>query len=382
METLERDYTPKGVRFYYVYKALAHPENSGYVTPFTLEERLMHIQEAERRLDSRVVWLCDTMSNDLSAALGAVQNAELLIDSEMRVAARRSWSDPDELRRDLERLVGKVKNPTRVTDLDMKRQPPPPTVRTGVVPRIEVASRSMRALVVEAKTDDSEMPFYAKLRAEADSAFFRSGAGQLYLGFHLDPLYRVHWNNEVDPLRWEIEVPEGVTVTPSSGVAPAVEEKADADPREFLVDIEGESSEPMKLELFYYACDDANTFCVPAKQAYDIMLERDRFGGTTFRRSRPGGASRFAGGRPGGGGFPGGRGLQGRDPAERSRMMLERFDADGDGKLSKDEAPPPMQERFDSLDTDGDGFLTPKEMAAMRGPFRGGSRGGPGGARP
>ncbi len=369
METIERDYTPKGVRFYYVYKALAHPEHNRYVAPVTLEERLMHVKEAERTLGSRVQWLCDTMSNDLSAALGGARNAELLLDSEARVVARRGWSDPDELRKDLEKLVGRVKKPTQLADLDMKVQPPPPVVATGIVPRLEVPSRSMRALVVEARTGDSEIPFYAKLRAEADADFFQTGEGQLYLGFHLDPLYRVHWNNEVDPLRWEIEVPAGVSVTPSSGSGPEVEAKADADPREFLVELDGASTEPLKLDVFYYACDDANTFCVPAKQSYLIALERDRFGGTTFRRSRPGGTSRFAGG-------------QGRDPAERSRMMLERFDADGDGKLSKDEAPPPMQERFDSLDTDGDGFLTPKEMAAMRGPFRGGSRGGPGGARP
>ena len=335
METLERDYTSKGVRFFYVYKALAHPEHNRYVAPVTLEERLMHVKEAQRTLGSRVEWLCDTLSNDLSAALGGVPNAELLLDSEARVAARRGWSDPDELRGDLERLVGRVKPPTQVADLDMKTQPPPPTVATGVVPRVEIPSRSMRALVVKARTGESRMPFYAKLRAEADADYFQSGKGQLYLGFHLDPLYRVHWNNEVDPLRFEVEAPPGVTVTPSSGSAPEIAEKADADPREFLVAIEGESAEPMKIEVFYYACDDANTFCVPAKQSYDVTLERDRFGGTVRSRSRPGG-----GGSPGAagpGGPRGGRGRMAGDPAERWRMMMERFDADGDGFVTEDE---------------------------------------------
>ena len=36
METVERDYTPKGVQFYYLYKQLAHPELSNYIDPFDL----------------------------------------------------------------------------------------------------------------------------------------------------------------------------------------------------------------------------------------------------------------------------------------------------------------------------------------------------------
>ena len=42
-----------------------------------------------------------------------------------------------------------------------------------------------------------EIPFYAKLRAEAEPEVLEKGSGKLYLGFHLDPLYEVHWNNEV-----------------------------------------------------------------------------------------------------------------------------------------------------------------------------------------
>jgi len=61
------------------------------------------------------------------------------------------------------------------------------------------------------------MRFYAKLRAEGTRQLFETGRGTMYLGFHLDPLYRVHWNNEVDPVEFEITVPDGVTVTPSSG---------------------------------------------------------------------------------------------------------------------------------------------------------------------
>ena len=44
------DYAPNGVKFYHMYEALAHPELDGYVTPFTLEERLIQVKEAHRTL--------------------------------------------------------------------------------------------------------------------------------------------------------------------------------------------------------------------------------------------------------------------------------------------------------------------------------------------
>ncbi len=62
---------------------------------------------------------------------------------------------------------------------------------------------------------------------------------------------------------------------------------------------------------------------------------------------------------------------------------LMQFDADGDGKVSKPEAPERMQEGFDEFDTDKDGALDRSEINAMRekmrAKFRGGS-GPPGGS--
>jgi hypothetical protein len=58
--------------------------------------------------------------------------------------------------------------------------------------------------------------------------------------------------------------------------------------------------------------------------------------------------------------------------------MLERlrqFDQNGDGKFSKDELPPRLQERFDTLDTNKDGFINPRELPAAQRP--GGDRSGP-----
>lgn len=41
---------------------------------------------------------------------------------------------------------------------------------------------------------------------------------------------------------------------------------------------------------------------------------------------------------------------------------LKRIDANGDGQISKDEAPPRLKENFSKLDTNGDGFLDPQEL--------------------
>ena len=46
--------------------------------------------------------------------------------------------------------------------------------------------------------------------------------------------------------------------------------------------------------------------------------------------------------------------------------MMERFkqaDKDGDGKLSREEAPDKLKENFDRLDTNKDGFIDATEMA-------------------
>ena len=54
-------------------------------------------------------------------------------------------------------------------------------------------------------------------------------------------------------------------------------------------------------------------------------------------------------------------------------------DKDGDGKISKEEAPEFMQSFFDRVDTNGDGLLDKTEAEAMR--QRRGSGGGRGGSR-
>lgn len=291
------DYEPKGVKFFYIYKALAHPENDGYVQPFTQAERLLHVKEARRTIGSRVPWICDTMDNTLKHALGDAPNSEFVIDPEGKVVRRRQWSRPDELRRDLEELVGPVEQPTRVSDLHLKTEPPPRVAAKGVVPRIERPA-GLEALRIEpelaADGDKKPVPFYAKLRAEADASLRQTGRGKLSIALHLDPLYHVHWNNLMKPLRVEFDAAEDA-VTPRVWDGPKVDAASDIDPREFLAEINvGENRQPLGLTVKYFACSDEQGFCLAVTQRYTIHFERDPDAGWVQNRNRRG--SRGGGG--------------------------------------------------------------------------------------
>lgn len=287
METIHRDFSPQGVKFYYLYKALAHPEHDGYIKPVSLEERLLHVKEAERTLGSRFTWLCDTMANDLKHALGNAPNSEFILDPDGKIARMRVWSDPAQLRKDLEELVGPVEKPTTIADLDMQRQPPPAVAASGVVPRLQINRRAMIPLKLDAGLTFSTEPFYVKLRAEAARGLMEDGYGKLYLGFHLDPIYHVHWNNLVDPIEYEIESPtDAITVVPKMDKGPQPEEPSDIDPREFLVDVfVADKTKPMKITLRYYACNDEEGWCKPVTQTYRVHFEEDPDAGWVQQRN-------------------------------------------------------------------------------------------------
>ena len=100
LEAVYEDYAPRGVTFHFVYSTLAHPGLNGYVTPFTLEERVMHVLEAERTIDARIPWLTDTMSNDAARVVEShvVEGHSLvskLVDG--RARARRGLDDDKSL---------------------------------------------------------------------------------------------------------------------------------------------------------------------------------------------------------------------------------------------------------------------------------------------
>ena len=323
------------------------------------------------------------MSNDAKHTLGDAPNSEFLIGPDGKVLQARRWSRPDELRADLEKLLGQVENPTTVADIGMKPLAPPTTAPKGVVPRLKLTGQ-MSPLHVEAAgklglpglslpgglADSAVLtePLYVKLRAEIDSQYFRNDSGKLYLGFFLDPLYEVHWNNAVAPVTYELEAPPGVEITPAKGSGPKVEEKADADPREFLLDVSGESDQPIRITVKYFACDDAETFCKPVTQTYAISLQRDRDGGSR----RGGGSGRgIPGGRPGfgppGSGPPAGFGppsgnRTARNPNLKAAIALIReHDANKDGKLDRDEQAE-LQGPAKAADENKDGVINLREL--------------------
>jgi len=286
LEAIAHDYTPQGVKFYYIYKALAHPELNHYVQPITLQERLLHIKDAEKRIGGKIPWLCDNMNNDAMTALGNAPTSEFVIDPTGRIVRKRTWGNPQQLRQDLAALVGPIKNPTSAQDINISIAKPEPAAEQEVVKRIKVPN-SMIPLKSKPTIKPNNPPLYTKLRADTDQALFNTGNGKMYIGFHLDPIHNVHWNNLTKPLHVELELPPGVTI-PQNLDGPQVTIAADIDPREFLVDVQGwTSNKPIRLTVNYFACSDNPAFCIPITQHYTIYRELDRRAGWIHGRVEP-----------------------------------------------------------------------------------------------
>lgn len=285
------------------------------------------------------------MENDLKHAFGDRNNSEFVISADGTVIVARQWSDTAALRQDLEKLVGKAETLTEPSSPPGGPAAEPGKIASGVVSRVPRPAGA-KPLRVVARSPESGDPAFLKLRAEAAPPFGQEKGGAVHLSFQLDPIHRVHWNNLAEPLRVSFTVPEGVTVSPGALEAEKVEKaEADRDPRDFLVDVSWEDAEkPLVLAAHYFPCDDDDRWCKAVTQVFELHWVFDPDAGRV-----QGGAAvpRRPGLRPG---MP--------DPAR----MLTRFDSDEDGRISREEAPPPMTQRFRFMDEDKDGFISKEEL--------------------
>lgn len=87
----------------------------------------------------------------------------------------------------------------------------------------------------------------------------------------------------------------------------------------------------------------------------------------SFRRGPPGGGA-------GGGSQNRGLGESRRDSKPGRGDMIQRLDQNGDGKISREEAPSPMQRNFLRHDTNGDGFIDAEEAKSLPRPGQGDPR--------
>lgn len=341
LEAVHRDYSPKNVKFFFIYKSLAHPELAGnYVQPFTLDERLTQARQAEHQFGTKIPWIVDAMDNRLKHALGDRPNSQFLVNPEGIVIRKRAWSHPGLVRKDLEEFVGPVEHMTKIEDLNLKIELPPKTAAArGVVPR--VPRPQMQAILMTPRIEPNGVPFFAKLRAEGDVDLLRTGKGQLYLGFHLDPFHNAHWNNLTKPLSCKIDAAESVEIDQREVVARKVAVVSDADPREFLLNVNmWPEKEPLRITVTYFACVGEET-CHTVRQEYVLYRQRDTDGG---------------GARGAGAGYW---------EAEEFAQRMLAGDRDRDGKLKKSEVVGIILPHFEKLDANQDGFLDHEELKVI-----------------
>ena len=315
----------------------------------------MLIAEFKKLSKSEIPWLADTMELDLKQILGAAPNGEYVFDQKGKLVRKRFWSDPNQLRKDLETLVGKVDKITRVEDLETRFKVEPRKIKSGIVKPVKMP-RGTTAIVVEPKPGKKKTPYYVKLRAEASTKVLprpsgrkhRPATGKLFLGLYLDPIYKVHWNNKMSPIVVKIKQDDNVVLDKYELSGPKVDEPADIDPRQFLLTLKTtektDFSKPLEITVAYTACDDAETFCMPVTQKFIVKLERDIFGGTRPGVFMP---EVFA--------------------------DIKKFDKNKDGVITKDELPEGLVSLYiGSIDKNNDDKIDAKEIKEFHKMFNNG----------
>ncbi len=283
IECINADYAPKGVQTFFVYKTLRHPELSGYVDAQNISERVMMVSEIKSLLGGDIPWLIDDMNNNISLTLRSGSRSGYLISPDGKIIE--AWDKPEEqaIRQSLSRLVGEPNNVTKVEDLKL------PAVdrvqRRDNIDGVNSIERGDGLTILKTTPTNAEETYYVKMRAEADASLLESGNGRIALGFFPDPIHDAHWNNLTPPMKYLLDLPDGVTATPKEASALRGEGDSDSKPRQFWVDIQGASpSSVITITYHYYGC--TPDLCEALTHTYTIELSPEEKGARTFGFNR------------------------------------------------------------------------------------------------
>lgn len=304
IETAYVDYAPHCVQFRYVYQSLRHPELGGLVEPQNIGERILHAKEAQRRMETRVPWVVDTLDDNIRVALRANSQTVYFISPQGEILYAGDHLNGPALREAIAREVGPATTYTTTADLDLPDLGRAQGTGQNADNGLQV-KRSDGLVILATTADKPEDTYYVKLRAEADPALLETGTGRLFLGFYPDPIHNASWNNLTEPMKYVLTPPEGAVVTPNEQQAKQGPGEKDNQPRQFWVDVRADGPlAPMKLSLHYVAC--TPDMCIPLSHDYTITFKPANKNSRTFSFNR-GQRTRQAQGAGGGGQRPRGR---------------------------------------------------------------------------
>ncbi len=352
IEAAALDYTGKGVKFFYIYRYLTHPENNNYIQPFILRERVRQSRIAADLLHTRISWLCDGMDNQAAKAL-EYDNNNLFIFNKEGVEEYSGMSDDEaDFRKALTKLAGTPETRTPTDSIAGPDIKPVFIRKSTVAPRVSIRPNQDTFRPLQITPINSRFPFYVKLRIEANEDLRTTGNGRIYLGFHIDPIYKVEWNNLGAAINYAIKVPRGSAISPSINEAKKVTSQAtDSDPREFLLEArKWMPANPISITVNYSVHSPSSKRNYDISQHYIVYLEHDPFAGEVFGRQLP---------VP----IPPGAIDKG---SERYNNLLRDLDIDRDGKVSRDEAPYHLLRNWNAIDANHDGYMDASEYIHYR----------------
>ena len=348
IEALAQNFESPDFQTFYIQRCLAHPENHGFLQPMNNEERIQQSKETARLLRTHIPWLCDTLENDVFRQLPQNEDNDVFIYSaEGSELFSGSLSTPGPIKGKLIELMGSSTLNIRAEQLSEPEIEPIELIPPACFDRTHFNPRSQKFFPLQLAPRDSRLPYYAKLRAEADEALLTTGTGKLYLGFNIDPLYHTQWNNRSAPLKYTL-IPMSGMLTPTTDSAINIEPLLDNEPREFLIKATNQDpSLPILLRVQYSVYVTTLKSSIDVTQEYVIYLRKDPLAGTAYRRQIV---------------YKDSVRLQAKVSTAAPHALLSN-DLNKDGKISRNEVKGNLWSKFPDIDTNRDGYLNQEEYS-------------------